>query len=244
LATLDFSSGSLLIFKEEQYSFTGKEVDSFRFLLRRLMLFRELMHVLDGVPPPPHLDEHSGDLFHKLTTFGSGWGSSDSRLFSAWVDILQYPDTTYDLSNGESIVQEWKEADKASVEHWTAELSHCTVVAAALVTESAWIDGHIPSVIAELMELTSGISTYLGDRALILVHDTGISTTVPSTAFHTAAVDDTIVLLEGKDTPVVLRQKGDTWVFVGPLCVFGIMHGEAWADEDDNGQRLQEFMLV
>jgi hypothetical protein len=208
------------------------------------MLFREWMHVPDDILPPPHLDEHSGDLFHKLTTFGGGWGFSDARLFNAWVDILQYPDTTYDLSGGESIAQEWKEADKVSAEHWTAELSHCTVVAAALVTKFAWIDDHIPSEIAELMECTSGISTYLGDRALILVHDTRISTTVLGTAFHTATVDDTIVSLEGSDTPVVLRQKGDTWVFVGLAHVIGIMHGEDWPDEDDNGQKLQEFMLV
>ena len=241
-ATLDFPYDSLPIFKEEQYNLIGKEVDPIRLLLHRLVLFREWMRVLDGVPPSPYPDEKSGDLFHELITFGSQ--PLDARKFNVWVDILQYPDTTYDISHGESIAEEWKEADSANAEHWTAELSQCTAVAAALLTGSPSKDGYIPNEMAELLDYTAQISANMGNRALILVHDNGIKTTVPGTAFHTATVDDIIVLLEGTDAPVVLRRKDNKWLFVGPAYVSGIMDGEAWPEGDDNGIRLQDFTLV
>ena len=94
------------------------------------------------------------------------------------------------------------------------------------------------------MDLTAHVSGNIGDRALILVHDTLLDATLPGTAFHKAVVDDSVVLLEGSDDPVVLRRKGDKWTFVGPAFVVGIMDGEAWPDTDDIDQSLQDFILI
>ena len=101
-----------------------------------------------------------------------------------------------------------------------------------------------PPEIAELLDFTAYLSGNMGNRALILVHDALLDATLPGTAFHMAKVDDSIVLLEGADHPVVLRRKGDKWSFVGPAFVVGIMDGEAWLDEDGAVQGLQEFVLI
>lgn len=240
-ATLEFPPGSLPILKGERYDVIGNEIDSLRLLVHRLRLFREWMRLVDGVPPP-YPDEDSGDFFHKLVTFNSE--SSDARLFNAWIDILQYPDTLYDLSNGERVAETWKSADKANMCHWTTELSQCSIVAAALATKSAGRCGQVPSEIAELLDFTAHLSGNMGNRALILVHDTLLDATLPGTAFHMVIVDDSIVLLEGANYPVVLRRKGDKWSFVGPAFVVGIMDGEAWLDEDGAVQGLQDFVLI
>src|SRR5439155_16996691 len=117
---------------------------------------------------------------HKLVTFNSE--SSDARLFNAWIDILQYPDTLYDLSNGEEVAETWKSADKANACHWTTELSQCAIVAAALATKSAGRGGQVPPEIAELLDFTAQLSGNMGDRALVLVHDTLLDATLPGTA--------------------------------------------------------------
>ena len=240
-ATLEFPSGSLPILKEERYDFIGKEVGSLRLLVHRLRLFREWMRLLNAIPPS-HSDKSSGNFFHKLATFDSD--SSDARLFNAWVDILQYPDTVYDLSYGERVAETWKSADKASAGYWTTELFQCSIVAATLATKSAGRDGQVPPEIDELLDLIAHLSGNMGNRALILVHDALLDATLPGTAFHTAKVDDSIVLLEGADAPVVLRHNGDKWLFVGPAFVVGIMDGEAWLDEDGAGQDLHDSVLI
>ena len=48
----------------------------------------------------------------------------------------------------------------------------------------------------------------MGNRVLILLHDTALDAKVPGTAFHMATVGDSVVLLEGAEHPVMLRQKG------------------------------------
>jgi hypothetical protein len=245
--TTEFPSGSLPILKGEKYHLVGNEVDSLRLLVHRIRLFREWMRLVDEVPPP-YSDEDSGDLFHKLITFNSLFSSdpafSGPRIFNAWTDILQYPETSYDVSNGESMSAIWKSADKADARHWTTELSQCAVVAAALVTKSASIGGHVPPEIAELLDFTTHISGNIGDRTLILVHDNLLDATLPGTAFHQAIVNDSVALLEGSDDPVVLRPMGDKWTFVGPAFVVGLMDGEAWPDEDDIVEGLQDFILI
>jgi hypothetical protein len=223
------------------------EVESLRLLMHRIRLFREWMRLVDEVPPP-YSDEDNGDLFHKLVTFNSLFSSdpafSDPRIFNAWTDILQYPETSYDVSNGESVSAIWKSADKADARHWTTELSQCAVVAAALITNSANIGGHVSPEIAELLDFTAHISGNIGDRTLILVHDNLLEATLPGTAFHQAMVNDSVALLEGSDDPVVLRPMGDKWTFVGPAFVVGLMDGEAWPDEDNIVEGLQDFILI
>jgi hypothetical protein len=117
-------------------------------------------------------------------------------------------------------------------------------VAAALITKSASIGGQVAPEIGELLDFTAHLSGNIGDRTLILVHDNLLNATLPATAFHKAMVDDSVVLLEGSDDPVVLRPMGDKWTFVGPAFVVGLMDGEAWPDDDDIAEGLQDFILI
>ena len=144
----------------------------------------------------------------------------------------------------ERVAETWKSADKASAGHWTTKLSQCSIVAAALATKSAGRDGQVPPEIAKLLDFTIHLSGNMGNRALILVHDTLLDVTLPGTAFHMTEVDDSVVLLEGADAPVVLRHNGEKWSFVGPAFVLGIMDGEAWLDEDGAVQGLRDFVLI
>lgn len=240
-ATIEFPSGSLPIIKGDNYDFVGSEVDSLRLLVHKLMLFREWTRLVDGIPPS-HLEDDSCDFFHTLVTFDSS--SSNAHLYNVWMDILQYPVTSYDLSNGEKVAEMWKSADKESSDHWTAELYQCSVVAAALLSRSAAKGGQISPEVAELLDFTAHISGNMGNRALILVHDDVFNATLPGTAFHPVMVDDSIVLLEGAEHPVVLRPNGDTWIFVGPAFILGIMDGEEWSDEDGDVQHLRDFVLI
>jgi hypothetical protein len=245
--TTEFPSGSLPILKGEKYHLVENEVDSLRLLVHRVRMFREWKRLVDEVPPP-YSDEDFGDIFHKVVTFNSLFSSdpafSEPRIFNAWTAILQYPETSYDLSHGESVSAIWKSEDKVNARHWTTELSQCAVVAAALATKSASIGGYVPPEIAELLDFTAHISGNVGDRTLILVHDDLLDATLPGTAFHQTMVNDSVVLLEGSDDPVVLRRMGDKWTFVGPAFIIGLMDGEAWPDEDDIAEGLQDVILI
>lgn len=240
-ATLELPSSSLPILKEPRYNFSN-EVDTLRLLVHRVRLFREWMRLTDEVPPS-YLNEDFSSAFQKLATFDSE--SLDAPLYNTWISFLEYPNTAFDLSNGERLAETWKSADKANAHHWTTELFQCSVVAAALVANASSMDSHAPlEIAAELLDFTARISGNMGNRALILVHDNLLNVTLPGTAFHMAMVDDAVVLVEGADYPVVLRQKDDKWSFVGPAFIVGIMDGEAWPDEDEGFDKLQDFVLT
>jgi hypothetical protein len=64
------------------------------------------------------------------------------------------------------------------------------------------------------------------------------------TSFHTVVAGDRIVLLEGADWPVVLRQSGRKWRLVGPAYLNGIMDNEAWSDENGQVHGMRKFVLV
>jgi hypothetical protein len=241
--TLEFPPDSLSILTEEKYDLIGSEVDSLRMLLHRLVLFREWMHLCDGIPSPYDAEDPS-DNFHKLVTFSTSSlhsafssESSDAHLFSAWTNILQYPDTSYDLSDAETIVETWKKADDTNSRSWTPELSQCAVVAAALL--QAKVTGKDNPVPADLLDFNTHICGDLGNRALIFVREPLLDEMLPGTAFHMAMVGDCVAVLEGADNPVGLRRKDDCWSFVGPAFVLGLMDGEGWLEED-----LQDFLLA
>jgi len=246
-ATLKFPSGSMPILKEERYELVGDEVDTLRMLLHSLKLFREWMQLVDGLASS-YLDEDTDDFFHKLLTFNasSSFNSegSDTRFFNAWVDILQYPHTSYDLSEAEKVAESWKKVDVASAHHWSDDLFHCSVVAAALLTASASRNGQVAPEMAELLGFMAYLSGNIGNRVLVFVHDPLLNETLPGTGFHTAMAGDAIVLLEGADDPVMLRKKDDKWLFIGPAFVLGIMKGEAWLDDDGTVQDLEDFVLI
>lgn len=199
------------------------------------------MRLVDRVPSP-YPEEVSSDFFYKLLIFNSD--TSEARLYNALVDILQYPNTLYDLSNGERVAETWKSADKNNARHWTKELFQCSVVAAALATRSAGRGGQVPREIAELLDFTALLSWNMGNRAFIFVYDALLDANFPGTAFHMAMIGDSIILLEGLDNPTMFRHKGDKWPFIVPGFVVGIMNGETWLDGDGAVQGLQDFVLI
>ena len=240
-STLEFPSGSLPILKENHYDLVGIEVDSLRLLVHRVKTFREWIRLLDGIPTLYYDDEESYNFLHKLVTFDSK--AVETSAFNAWVDILHYPATKYDLGNGQKLAEAWKKTDTECSNNWTQELFQCAVIAATLAGQSATVAGQATPELVKLMDVTAHISGNMGSRTLVLVHDTLLNSTLPGTAFHTANVSDSIALLEGADFPVVLRRKGDQWAFVGTAYVAGVTDGEAWPDEEDALRDLQEFTL-
>ncbi|KAI0534786.1 heterokaryon incompatibility protein-domain-containing protein [Xylaria digitata] len=60
--------------------------------------------------------------------------------------------------------------------------------------------------------------------------------------FHVCKEDDVVALLAGYEFPVALRPDGGgNYRFVAPLYVHGIMHGEAWPEDESE---LEEIVLV
>ena len=234
-ATLDFPSGSFPILNQETYQLVNGEVDMLRMLVHRMQLFREWMYLVDALPPI-YSGEDSAHFFHQILTFKSD--SSDARLFNAWVNIIQYPNTEYDLSSSKSLADAWKSADNVIGCGWNTELYHCSVIAATLLASATGHD-RFPPEVAELLEFTQRLMANMSNRALIQVHDPVLKATLPGTAFHTAKMNDSVFLLEGADYAVVLRPRGDQWSFVGPAYIVGIMDGEAWLEE-----KIQELVLV
>jgi hypothetical protein len=243
-ATLDIPSDSLLdglpILTDEKYDFLNN-IGDLRLLIHRVRLFREWKRLIETVPS--QFDgEESRDMFYDILNFSSE--SSPRDLFDIWVDILEYPNTKHDLSMGEQLAEKWKAADSSNAARWSTELSHCTVIAASLISHSLHKDGTVIPQVTALLDLSADLSGNMGDRALILIHDHGLDATVLGTAFHTVKTDDVLVLLEGSDCPVVLRTQEQLWRFVGPAFVMGLMDGEAWSDEDGVVDELKDFVLV
>ena len=56
-------------------------------------------------------------------------------------------------------------------------------------------------------------------------------------------VGDTIALLAGCSTPVVLRRDGSNWRYIGSTCLHGIMDGEAWPS-DGGADKLETFVFI
>ena len=96
----------------------------------------------------------------------------------------------------------------------------------------------------DILGMLSQFSTNMGDKALILMTDKTKGSVHLGTAIRSVATGDTIVLLEGADWPVVLRQTGENWIFIGPAFLSGIMDGEAWSNGSETAHDLRKFILV
>lgn len=242
-ATLDFPSGPLLdglpILTNEEYNFVS-DISDLRLLIHRVRLFREWKSLVETISSQLG-EEESEDVFYDILYFGAKSASRD--LFDIWDDIMNYPDTKYDLSIGEQLAEKWKAADSSNAAQWSSELTHSAIIAASLVSHSPRKDRTVIPQATALLDLMADISGNMGDRALIS-NDNGLGATVIGTAFHTVKNDDVLVLLEGSDCPVVLRTEEDLWRFVGPAFVMGLIDGEAWSDEDGVVNELKDFMLV
>lgn len=92
--------------------------------------------------------------------------------------------------------------------------------------------------IKDRRECLSTISLAMADHVLFHT-DTGHIGTISATIEQ----DDEVVLVAGSDWPVVLRQHGDYWHYVGSCRIQGIMDGEAWP-RDTNTDDMPTFILV
>ena len=243
--TLDFISGArpdgLPILTEEKYAFTN-EIDALRLLIHRVRLLREWKRIVETAPSPPD-GEAAEDIFLSLLHHDSVF-PSQCALFASLVDMLNYPKTTYDLAAGEKLAKEWKAADLPNDPHWSAELTHCAIIAASLASQSLRKGGIDLPQTTTLLDLVVDLAGNMGDRALVMVLDHGLQAMVLGTAYCAVRVGDVVVLLEGAEYAVVLRAQGDVWRFVSSAFVMGMMDGEAWSDEDGVVGELQDFVLV
>jgi hypothetical protein len=55
--------------------------------------------------------------------------------------------------------------------------------------------------------------------------------------------DDTIALLAGSDWPVIHRQEGENWRYIGSAFLQGIMNGESWP-RYANREDMNTFILI
>lgn len=231
-STLEFPSGvhpgGLSILTEETYD-SIKELDALRLLIHRVKLFREWKRLVEKISSP--IDEEDPlDIFYGILNFDHE--SSSHELFDIWLDVLAYPDTTRDISVGERLAEKWRTADVSNASNWSDEIRNCAIIAAYIIQ------------VTELPDLMVDLSGNMGDRAFILIRDYGLNTDVPGTAFHTVRTNDTIVLLEGLDYPIVLRAQKGLWQFIGPAFVMRILDREAWSDEDGVVHESEDFVIV
>jgi hypothetical protein len=170
--------------------------------------------------------------------------SEPDETFITWLDILKYPETKYDLSIGELLVERWKKADQSNAARWTTELTNCAIIMAALLSNSVQHNGRALGPTSEMLGQINQYSANLADKALMLTYLDSLGKTVLGTSFHSVLAGDFLVLLEGAEWPVVLRQTGSKWLFIGPAYVTGIMDGEVWSDESGKVPGLSTFILV
>ena len=220
------------------------EIDTFRLLVDKIRFFRQLYRLLQD-NTEDNSDE-AEDTFLDILRQKSY--SEPSQSIEVWVDIMQYPDTTYSLKAGEDMVAKWQRAESAAGAKapWTAELRCCATIAASLVSNQIQRDEHNYSW--DILSLVSEASANLDGNALILVRLDAHRAATVATGVSLVQEGDSVVLLEGAEWPVVLREAGERkWAFIGSAFVPGIMSGELWPDDGKDGGKMTDlcdFCLV
>jgi hypothetical protein len=225
----------------DKISSIGDDVDTVRLWVEKIRFFRKLYCFLRAHPAYCHevdVEEVLSDLLHHDSY------SEPHEIFKAWINILKYPETKYDLTRGEFLVDEWKPVEASAAKHWTEEQTSCAVIMASLLTNSVMHDGGLLTHTADILELMTEFSMNLSDKTLLLVRLNSIGKTVLGTGFHTTTTGDAVVLLEGAEWPVILRQIGSRWRFIGLAYVSGAMDGEVWSDESGELGEMSTFVLT
>ncbi|KAE9367549.1 HET-domain-containing protein [Stipitochalara longipes BDJ] len=219
-----------------------EEVETLRLWIEITRFFRQFHSLLQA--NPDLCQEGLEDTLLDLVNQDSN--SEPPEIFEIWLNILQYPETKYDLRLGEAVVEKWKVADESNAAHWTTELTNCAIIVASLLTNSVQHDGRVLSCASEILDLINRFHANLSDKTLIFAHLSFAGKTLTSlgTSFHSVTTGDSIVLLEGAQWPVALRQKGKKWQLTGPAFVTGIMNGEAWPNDTGQLSGMKNFFLV
>lgn len=214
-----------------------EEVDTLRLMIAQIQFFRHLYHLLQR--NSEYCDGDADDAF--LDILKQDTYSEPSHIFKIWLDILQYPKTKFNLKNGEDLAAKWQNADPAGAAKWTAELTSCAIIAASLVSEIRY-EGRLLDSTLDILDMVSQLSANLNHKALMLVHLDALKTTTLVTGAASVQEGDAVVLLEGAEWPVVLREVGvGKWRFFGPAFVPGIMDGELWPDGSREAGKKTEF---
>ena len=244
----------LPILRQGKYDFTN-EIEALRGHINRIQILREWKSEIQRTMPTHSEIDHQKTLLYLLQQNNT---SSDlqNETISFFLDILNYPDTTHNLTEGELVASRWKQADSNS-SGWNTEVTHCAILAASLLPSPQSLSQDIrklnpnpvpESMRASCLDLIVDWAGSTGGRALVTLHASGNTlnaTNILGTAYHAVEVGDVAALLEGAEWPVVLRQTTrDLWRYGGTAVVMGIMGGEAWKGEDGVVDGLRDFVLV
>jgi hypothetical protein len=217
-----------------------EDVETLRLWIGKTRFFRQVHNMLKT-----NLELFEGGLEDVLLDIlNQDSYSEPHESFKVWLDILKYPETKYDLSLGEILVEQWRTAIESDTTHWTTELTNCAVIMASLLSNSIRHDGRVLSHTSEILDQFNQFSGNLADKKLILADLSSLHKTALGTSFHSTVAGDSIVLLDGADWPVILRQTGLKWRLISPAFITGMMDGEAWLDENGQVLGISTFFLI
>lgn len=209
-------------------------IDKTRFFRQVYALLQTNPIYCDGSEP----EDIAYDLFNQEIY------SEPDDIFAAWLDILQYPKSKFDLTFGKDLVEEWKLATGSGAKLWTEDFTYCAVIMASLISNKVGYQGRAFDDSPDILEMITYFSTNLADKTLILARLHLNDKLALGTSISSTKLGDLIVLLEGADWPIVLRRTHSRWSFIGPAFVAEIMDGETWLDESEKLGNISNFVLV
>jgi hypothetical protein len=177
--------------------------------------------------------------FVRTLFYGSGsdvWGSVESRLsqLSIWLKTLSYPGYTHP-----ALVRAAKLAlhlvasdDDLRRPHWTPEMIIDCTIALALTRPREFFDSEAWDI--EVLHRSLHVGSQ--DKAFFTTRSGYMGT-----GFHTLQPGDLIVLCAGATMPLIIREQGDYFRFIGPGYVHGLMNAEAWPKDET---KLKEYILI
>lgn len=208
-----------------------------RLLVKKVSCLRDVLGILEAREALLHGD-NIDDALHDMLSLGRM--TFAERLVAIFLDMLRFPNGTYDQSNGFHLAAQWQtEDDEASA--WNAELLNCCTVVATLVIAP---DKHAKALQNDLLELLTEISENLGDKTVVCVRLKVNEADHIGTTFCTVQEEDTVVVLEGAEWPVILRPigvDGEEWLFLGPVHLVGFLEEQ---DEISPAVQRRPFCLV
>ncbi|EMC96747.1 hypothetical protein BAUCODRAFT_122712 [Baudoinia panamericana UAMH 10762] len=219
------------------------DVDFLRLLIEKIQLFRQLLNTLSSKSVLCG-GEDAVDVFFDLLCLQEA--TEHRSMFQDFIDLLTYPKSSYDLTFGKDLAEDWIAGDTTNALNWTEELTQCAIIVASLISRTIQDGGRSLEAHDAFLDLVKDMSSNLADQAIFTVQVSDEDPTVTlGKTFYTVQAGDSVVLLEGAEWPLVLRPSGLVWSLVGPAFVLDMMDGERWLDsQDGESGDLQSFVLV
>jgi hypothetical protein len=217
-----------------------EDTEFLRVWIQKTKYFRQLHNLLIN-NVAYYGDSDLEDILHDLLKQDSY--SEPDNIFRAWLDILQYPDTTYDLTFGEALVETWEPTPVSEQSAWSDETRKCAVIVASLIANHILYRGRKYDDGSDILAMIGQFSTDLTDKSLMLMKHRN-ERILFGTSIRTISAGDLVVLLEGADWLIILRQQGPMWKFIGPAFIIGMEDGEICSNENNDLDDLMAFVLV